>query len=234
MRTYSISNEAALMAAAQNAIRVMNLKEATFEDDKQVAVNFDISRFEVGSLLKFIQVPGQPAVFKAKVGRTANSANAVFVIVINPDGSQRHGIFYLSSIAKNAVEAIESAQQGIKAIPTGLTYAANHENFSPEKGKTNLLLAAEQFPSQRYLGKALVENNIVVEVKERKQIKVRSLNNETRTQNSTLMNLEIVDFTEGTTSKTAAEQIAALNAAAVKSIEDYEREMKAAEARQVI
>lgn len=231
MKTYSINNEAALVAAAQNTIKIMGLKEATFEDDKQVAVNFDISRFEVGSLLKFIQIPGQPAVFKAKVGRTANSANAVFVIVISPDGSQRHGIFYLSSIAKNAVEAVESQNSGIKAMNTGISYAANHEGFSAEKPKTNLLIAAEDFPSQRYLGKSLVENGIVVEVKERKQIKVRSLNNETRTQNSTLMNLEIVDFTEGTVSKTAAEQISALKTSASKAISDFERERELNDAK---
>lgn len=222
------------MATAQNLVKTMGLKEATIENDKQVAVNFDLSRFEVGTILKFIQIPGQPCVFNSKVGNTANSANAVFVIAIDPTGTQRTGIFYLSSIAKNAVEAVESQTQGIKAVPTGLTYAANHEGFSPEKGKTNLLLAAEQFPSQRHLGKALVENNVVVEVKERRQIKVRSLRNETRTQNSTLMNLEIIDYTEGSVSKTAAEQISALNAAAAKAIDLFEQEQKAYEARQAI
>lgn len=231
MKTYSINNQEVLVESMVNSIKVMGLKESTYEDDKQVAVNFDISRFEVGDVLKFFQVPGQPAVFKAKVGRTANSANAVFVICIKPDGSQKHGIFYLSSISKNAVEAVESQNSGVKAMNTGTSYAANHESFSAEKPKTNLLIAAEDFPSQRYLGKALVENGICLEVKDKKQVKVRSLNNETRTQNSTLMNLEIIDYTEGTVAKTASEQIAALKTAATKAISDFEKERELNEAK---
>lgn len=168
----------------RNEIARRGMQVSELAENESSMQNFEINTFFKGMVFRFVPdisdtVYGVPV-------RKGRKARAVFVAT----GEGRARLLYLSSLRRSVQEAVDPVSVGEIAPLTGKTYVANHEDFSNEKPATRFFTAISKFPNDKAMFESLAKNGVTVEVLDRKTVRTRRFDDQSRTQNTPLVIIE--------------------------------------------
>lgn len=189
IKLFTIMTNFELSQSAKNEMKI-EIARRNMQVSESAANESSMSNFEINTLFKglvFAFVEGvSDTVYDVPVRNSARKARAVFVAT--GEGATR--LLYPSSLRRSAQEAAEPVAVGEVAPLTGKSYVANHEDFDQEKPATKFFASVSKFPNDKAMFESLAKNGVQVEVLDRKTVRTRRFDDQSRTQNTPLVIIE--------------------------------------------